>query len=516
MVQTDSFWNPLESLDKESWNFRNIELDMKPGKKVLSVQVHSPSLPIKCFKISWKIPFSPNSFFLGDHWERSYGDLEFKPIGKTGKMPWYFIAREDKETLCFGVKTGGPTICHWELEKEMLSLFIDTKSGGNGVQLGSRLLPAADILITRSNPDETVYGTARRFCKALCDAPRKIKEPVYGINDWYFAYGNNSADLILAHTALLSPLVTSTNKPFSVIDAGWASKSPILSDDCCWGEDFSISNSKFGDMGNLANQIKSLGMRPGLWLRPLCARHNDPQNRLLPSIPGRNNPKNPILDPSIDENLERIRNYMKTYKEWGYELVKHDYTSYDVFGRWGFEMKEDITAPDWHFNDTSKTNAEILLTLYNTIREACEDIYIIGCNTPGHLSAGLFELNRIGDDTSGNDWERTLKMGVNTLGFRMIQHRNFYEADADCVGITNKVPWDKNKQWMQLLARSSAPLFISAQAEAIGKEQKDLIKKSFTQAAQVQSIAEPQDWLDNRLPAKWKLDGEIVNFHWTS
>ena len=86
-----------------------------------------------------------------------------------------------------------------------------------------------------------------------------------------------------------------------------------------------------------------------------------------------------------------------------------------------------------------------------------------------HLSAGIFELNRIGDDTSGKEWARTRKMGVNTMGFRMVQHKTFYEADGDCVGLTTDVPWEKNKQWMQLLAKSSAPLFISAQPDAVGR-----------------------------------------------
>ena len=31
------------------------------------------------------------------------------------------------------------------------------------------------------------------FCKMMCALfPRLPKKPVYGINDWYFAYGNNS------------------------------------------------------------------------------------------------------------------------------------------------------------------------------------------------------------------------------------------------------------------------------------------------------------------------------------
>ena len=53
------------------------------------------------------------------------------------------------------------------------------------------------------------------------------------------------------------------------------------------------------------------------------------------------------------------------------------------------------------------------------------------------------DLNRTGDDTSGRIWERTKRMGVNTLAFRLPQHNTFYHIDADCVGIFRKDPWDK-------------------------------------------------------------------------
>ena len=48
-----------------------------------------------------------------------------------------------------------------------------------------------------------------------------------------------------------------------------------------------------------------------------------------------------------------------------------------------------------------------------------------------HLAAGLVELQRTGDDTSGRDWARTKKMGVNTLAYRMPQNRAFYIDDPD-------------------------------------------------------------------------------------
>ena len=56
-----------------------------------------------------------------------------------------------------------------------------------------------------------------------------------------------------------------------------------------------------------------------------------------------------------------------------------------------------------------------------------------GCNTIGHLSVGLFDASRTGDDVSGREWERTRRMGVNTLAYRLPQHKTFFQLDADCV-----------------------------------------------------------------------------------
>lgn len=111
--------------------------------------------------------------------------------------------------------------------------------------------------------------------------------------------------------------------------------------------------------------------------------------------------------------------------------------------------------------------------LYQEVYDASRgnNAVIIGCNTIGHLGAGLMHLNRTGDDTSGRIWERTKRMGVNTLAFRLPQHNTFYHIDADCVGIFGKIPWDKNLQWADLLAKSGTPLFVSAMPGALNPEE---------------------------------------------
>jgi alpha-galactosidase len=42
-----------------------------------------------------------------------------------------------------------------------------------------------------------------------------------------------------------------------------------------WNDDFSKPNDKFKDMHLWLMRSKKVGMRPGLWMRPLCARHDE-------------------------------------------------------------------------------------------------------------------------------------------------------------------------------------------------------------------------------------------------
>lgn len=507
---------PLTSSGNQQWKYKDVIVSLKNTGTNITVQIQAPKVSISTVKLYWKAPLKESSIILNDHWERTYGDVSWhKPI-TFELLPWYFMEHNGSSTSGFGVKTGTASFCYWQIVKSKLSLTLDTRSGGSGVQLGNRKLVAAEIVTIKSSLGESAFETTKRFTKLMCNKARMPKQPVYGINDWYFSYGNNSEKLIEQHTQMMVPMAEGlTNRPFSVIDAGWFIGPPSMPNDCCWGDNMDTPNAKFSDMGKLATKIKTIGMRPGIWTRPLCGSYKDAKNITLPLIKGREENK-PVLDPSIAENLERVKNYFKLYNTWGYEMVKFDFTTFDIFGKWGFEMMKDasITADNWSMNDTSKTNAEIILNMYKAIREAAGETYIIGCNTIGHLSAGLFELNRIGDDTSGNEWERTRKMGVNTLAFRSVHQGTFYAADGDCVGLTPKVPWEKNKQWMELVAKSGTPLFISAQPEATGEEQKIFIKECFRIASQKLPVAEPLDWMENPLPQKWKLNGKIVTFNW--
>jgi alpha-galactosidase len=221
-----------------------------------------------------------------------------------------------------------------------------------------------------------------------------------------------------------------------------------------------------------------------------------------------------VLDPSVPEVLEHIAQSVRGIRAWGYELIKHDFSTYDIYNRWGFQMGVQLTDRGWHFADRTRTTAEIVSQFYRTMREASGQGLLLGCNTIGHLGAGLFEAQRTGDDTSGREWERTRKMGVNTLAFRLPQHNAFFAADPDCVAITPAVPWDLTKEWLDLVARSGTALFVSADPAALGSEQKAALKAAFALASRPQPEAEPVDWFDTTAPEHWRFGKHSQSYDW--
>ena len=187
--------------------------------------VAAPGRELEFIKCSWNQSIPPSSKWMTDHWERSYGDLSWETPNLSRKSPWYMLMSDGNLTQAFGVKTGANSICFWQVSPTALELTMDTNSGGMGVLLGDRTLHAADIITTENLPIENPWHTDIRFCKMMCAEPKLPVKPVYGINDWYFAYGNNSSDLILQTTSMMADLVTDwDNPPFSVIDMGWSEK----------------------------------------------------------------------------------------------------------------------------------------------------------------------------------------------------------------------------------------------------------------------------------------------------
>jgi alpha-galactosidase len=504
----------LEKSGGSEWARGSVRVTSEAAADRLFVRVASGA-PLRRVQLRWSFATPAGLRVLGDHWERGYGDLEWRGVVPERPLPWFFLTHDGRRTHGYGVRTGPGALAHWQLDADGVSLWLDARSGGKGVVLGARVLEAATVVSREGRDGESPFASARAFCAALHDHPLMPKAPVYGGNSWYSAYDRIDADLIRRMTEDVVALAPGgANRPFAVIDSGWqvsiglngASGGP-------WNE----PNRLFPAMVKMADEMRGMGAQPGIWVRPLVTVDRVPASWTLPASRFKADYPGVVLDPSVPEVLALVREDVgRLAREWKYDLVKHDFTTYDLFGRWGFEMGPSVTAEGWTFADRSRTSAEIVRALYGAIREGAGPSCLIGCNTIGHLGAGLFELQRTGDDTSGREWERTRKMGVNTMAFRLPQHGTFFAADADCAPITKALPWDLAHRWLSLVAASGTPLFLSHSREALGAEQKAAVRDAFALAAVPQPPAEPLDWLGTTCPERWRLGGREVRFDWTA
>ena len=508
--------------DGRAWRAQGLEVGAEVRAGRLLIELSAPGVAVKSIKVRWNVRTPDGGWkYLGDAWERSYGDLEWQPLDPGREMPWYFLASDGRTTHGYGVMTGPAAMCAWQTGTDEVALTADVRCGGAGVRLGGRRLTVCGVTSRRGRAGETPFQAARAFCRQMCPAPRLPRRPVYGFNDWYCDYGRNNAASVLYYAAWIARLSPDRdNRPFMVVDDGWQAGGGSG-----YGGPWDRGNSNFPSMPDLAAGIRGAGARPGIWIHLLTAQASHPEAWRLPHDPR-------ILDISVPEVRRYVMETVARLRAWGYELIKHDYSVSDLAG---YTRAAPAADAAWAYADRGRTAAEIVLDHYRSIREAAgDDAVLIGCNTIGHLAAGVFELQRTGDDTSGRDWARVRNRGVNTLAFRAPQHEAFFAVDADCVGLTEAeaIPWACNAQWLDLVARSGTPLFVSFKKDALTPEQETVVAAALAMAARPQPLAEPLDWFEavnptrgleaishlegGAAPRHWKLMGRTVEYDWWS
>ncbi|MFZ0272059.1 MAG: hypothetical protein WB524_00710 [Acidobacteriaceae bacterium] len=491
------------SRQRDAWTRSGIlvGLEANPSGNELSIRLTSPTTDLSHLHLRWNVRVLADLRCLGDAWERSYGDLEWRGIVPDRVMPWYFLTFDGDVLRGYGVKTQPSAFCFWQLDRKGISLWADIRNGGQPLRMGQRQLEVATIVSRTGEPGETPFAAARAFCRSMCATPRLPPGPLYGSNDWYYAYGQNTADGILRDADLVARVAPPSGpRPFVVVDDGWQDR------------------KRFPNLTDLAARIRSRDLRPGIWIRPLRAPSDANPSLLLSEARSgsRSQHLSPAWDPTIPEAMEHVLNTVRQPVSWSYEFIKHDFSTFELLGRWGPAMGALPAGGGWQFADRSLTTAEIVLGFYRSLREAAgENTVLLGCNTIGHISAGIFESQRIGDDASGTKWERTRRMSVNSLGLRLPQHRTFFCVDPDCVALTPDIDWRKTRQWLDLVSRSGASLFISPGPGAVGPEQISALRDAFRLVHDSHGYAE--DWLDTTEPQQWRFHSggsEPARYDW--
>lgn len=97
-------------------------------------------------------------------------------------------------------------------------------------------------------------------------------------------------------------------------------------------------------------------------------------------------------------------------------------------------------------------------------------------------------------------------MGVNTLAFRLAQHRTFFVVDPDCVPCTPRTPWERKRQFLDLVARSGTALFVSVDPTARTPQVDADLRAAVRVALDggEPGGVEPVDWLHSTTPTRWR------------
>ena len=226
----------------------------------------------------------------------------------------------------------------------------------------------------------------------------------------------------------------------------------IFQIDACWqqnyGHDFEYDETVFpSGMKTAADQIRSLGYKPGIWTAPYIVNMDwtNPETDIAGNHPDwlLKNSKGElcrwlsyyILDPTspgVTAYLEE--SYRKLADEWGFEYFKFDF------------MRAIFSDPDAQFYDKCSTSLEAYRKGLESIRRGVGNAYISVCGGHYGASYGIADSQRSGSDTRSVWNEKELpKYRQNILRTWM---SDYWHVDPDAMSIRRQgtaLPGTNNK-----------------------------------------------------------------------
>ncbi len=479
------------------------------GSNSAKIIVHPSASPIRCLKLRFEEDLSFVESVCGDAWMTCGGEQAIYWSGVTAYrvLPWFCYLRSVDRMACYGVKTGADCFAYWQVDTRGITLFLNLMSGSGGTDLRESIT-ACEIVEYIAPEGQNCFKTASVFAGMMCDAPVLPKEPVFGINDWYWAYGDVTEGIVKQKLDILDTLTDGLkHKPHLVIDDGWQ----IRRDG---GEKRYIGgpwkcSEKFGDIVRTAELIRKRGAKPGIWYRSLLTVEDMPREAVL-----REHDNGRVMDPTHPWVLEKVASDTAMIRGYGFDFIKHDFSTWDIFG--GILSNNngiDILKSPCCFYDNTKTSAMVLKELYGTIQRAAGGAEVLGCGVVGHLSAGIHQMYRAGTDTSGRSFEWTVRNGVNSF-MRLPQNGKFHVTDHDCAAFTEKVPFEENLSFLEACAVSGSVTIASVTPGLLNGGQLERIAEVFRLADGGNTDFAIDNFERTSLPERFLYNGEVREYNW--
>ena len=90
--------NALAEVAPRVWSNAVARVEVPSAAEGSRVRVSAPGAAIEFVGLRWSGAVPASAKLLGDTWERSYGDLAWRPLAAARPMPWYFLASDGRVT----------------------------------------------------------------------------------------------------------------------------------------------------------------------------------------------------------------------------------------------------------------------------------------------------------------------------------------------------------------------------------------------------------------------------------
>lgn len=324
------------------------------------------------------------------------------------------------------------------------------------------------------------------------------KPPLMGWCSWYYTYHNTSEDEILRNARFIAEHLKDYGLKVVQIDDGYQQR---LGD---WE-----ANERFPHgMGWLADEIRKLGLQPGLWVAPYSLAKDSEVAKTHPEWCGKamNGERKIVgsgyaLDPTHPEALEWMKNLMTRIRhEWGYEMVKIDFSYSSIL-----EIEQ--------FYDNTQGRAGAYRKGLQAIRDAIgSDCHLLDC---GPMNAvGIADSWRIEWDFDRLNWRqytKELESNVPAIAKRYYLHNHFWSNDPDIIGF-GLLNEEQGRSLASVMALSGGTVISGDQLYALPEAKLDLFKKILPVYGEP---ARPIDLFETDCPALYQLNVQKSFGTWT-
>ena len=269
-----------------------------------------------------------------------------------------------------------------------------------------------------------------------------------------------------------------------------------------------------------ANQIKSLGLTPGIWFMPFAGTSCDPffkdhQDWFVKredGAPYETAWGGTCLDMTQPGAQDYLRsNVRRIGQEWGYRYFKMD-------GLWTGTGTKQIYVNNGYredgigdavFHNPKKTNLEAYRDGLRLVREAAgQDVFFLGCCAPQNMRSygaamGLVDAMRIGPD-NGSGW-RSLRTGPTYGSRQYFLHGRVWYNDPDPLYVRAGVPLNQAQLICSWVALSGQMNLSSEWLPGLPPERLDLLKRTLPGHG---LLPRPVDLFDEPVPRLWLLSDD--------